>query len=110
MWYYHSEIYTINCLYLLWDYWEVAVLKQLSFKIQCYISLAIIACTSLFGQLFKMGILHNICWILIGLLFVVNPVWPQAWDWRDHKELKKGVRIGGIFVIVIFGFLFRYGV
>ena len=85
-------------------------MKQLSFKIQCYISLVIIMCAFLFGQLFKMGILHNICWILVGLLFVINPVWPQVWDWRDHKELKKGVRIGGILVIVIFGFLVRYGV
>lgn len=90
--------------------WEVAVLKQLSSQTQCYIALGILACTFLLVQLFKMGILHNICWILIGLLFAVHPVWPQAWDWRDHKELKKGIRIGGILVIVIFGFLIRYGV
>ena len=84
-------------------------MKQLSFKIQCYISLAIIACAFLFDQLFKIGIFHNACWVLVGFLFAINPVWPQAWDWRDHKELKKGVRIGGILVIIIFGFLVRYG-
>lgn len=56
-----------------------------------------------------MGIFHNIVWILVGLLFAVNPVWPKSWDWRNHDELKKGIRIGSVLVIIVFGFLIRYG-
>ncbi len=85
-------------------------MKRLSFKTQMYISLAVIVCFSALAQFFKMGIFHNIAWIIIGLLFCINPVWPRAVDWKNHAELKKGVRIGSVLVIVVFGFLVRYGV
>lgn len=85
-------------------------MKQLSFKTQVYISLAIVACAFLCGQIFKTGVFHNIGWILVGLLFVINPVWPKAVDWRNHDELSKGIRIGGVLVIIVYGFLIRYGV
>ena len=68
------------------------------------------ACAFLCGQIFKIGVFHNIGWILVGFLFVINPVWPKAVDWRNHGELKKGIRIGGILVIIVYGFLIRYGV
>lgn len=85
-------------------------MKQLSFKTQVYISLTILVCVFIFGQFFKMGVLHNIGWIIIGLLFLINPVWPKAVDWRNHDELKKGIRIGSVLVIIVFGFLVHYGV
>jgi len=85
-------------------------LRKLSFKVQGYISLAIIACAFLLGRVCKMGIFHNIGWIICGLLYAINPVWPKAVDWRNHDELKKGIRIGSVLVIIIFGFLTHYGV
>ena len=84
------------------------ILKQLSFRTQGYISLAIIGCAFVFEQIFKMGIFHNIGWVIVGLLFIINPVWPKAMDWRNHDELKKGIRIGSVLVIILFGFLIRY--
>ena len=84
--------------------------KKLSFKAQIRISFVIIVCAFVLGQIVKMGIFHNIGWILVGSLFAVNPVWPEAVDWRDHYDLKKGIRIGGVLVIIVFGFLIRYGV
>lgn len=92
------------------EFTKEAFMKQLSFKTQIYISLAIVVCFFALGQLFHLGILHNIMWIIIGLLFLINPVWPKAVDWRNHDELRKGIRIGSILVIIIFGFLIRYGV
>jgi len=85
-------------------------MKQLSFKAQVYMSLVILVCVFVLGQFFTMGILHNIGWIIIGLLFLINPVWPKAVDWRDHDELKKGIRIGSVLVIIVYGFLVHYGV
>ena len=85
-------------------------MKQLSFKAQVYMSLVILVCVFVLGQFFKMGILHNIGWIIIGLLFLINPVWPKDVDWRDHDELKKGIRIGSVLVIIVYGFLVHYGV
>ena len=83
-------------------------MKKLSFRAQSYISLAIIACAFLFERFFKFGVFHNIGWIIVGLLFVINPVWPKAMDWRNHDDLKKGIRIGSVLVIILFGFLIRY--
>ena len=85
-------------------------MKRLSFKMQIYISLAILVCLFAFEQIFKMGIFHNVAWIIIGLLFFINPVWPKSVDWRNHAELKKGIRIGSVLVIIVFGFLIRYEV
>lgn len=55
-------------------------MKQLSFRVQSYISLAIMACTFLPGQIFKMGIFHNIGLMVVGVIFAINPVWPKGWD------------------------------
>ena len=85
-------------------------MKRLSFKAQIRISFVIVVCAFVLGQIVKMGIFHNIGWILVGLLFAINPVWPEAVDWRNHDELRKGIRIGGVLVIIVFGFLIRYGV
>lgn len=85
-------------------------MKRLSFKSQCYVSLAVIICFFVFGQILKIGILHNIGCIIFGLIFLINPVWPKSADWRSHDELKKGIRIGSLLVIIVFGFLTRYGV
>lgn len=85
-------------------------MTRMSFKTQSYISLAIVACAFLLAQFFKIGIFHNIGWILSGLLFVINPVWPKSADWQNHDDLRKGIRIGGAAVIVVFGFLIRYGI
>ncbi|MCM1149683.1 MAG: hypothetical protein NC319_06315 [Butyricicoccus sp.] len=85
-------------------------MEKLSFKVQIRISLAIVICFFALAQVFKLGILHNIGWSVIGLLFLLNPVWPEAANWRDRGELKKGIRIGSVLVIIIFGFLIRYGV
>ena len=89
---------------------EGTILKQLSFKTQVYISLAIVACAFLCGQIFKIGVFHNIGCILVGFLFVINPVWPKAVDWRNHDELKKGICIGSVPVIIVYGFLIHDGV
>ncbi len=85
-------------------------MKQIRFKTQGYISLAILVCAFFLEQVFKMGVFHNAAWIMIGLFFVINPVWPKMWDWQDHDKLKKGIRIGSVLVIIIFGFMTRYGV
>lgn len=85
-------------------------MKQLSFRVQSYISLAIMACAFLLGQIFKMGIFHNIGFTVVGVIFAINPVWPKGWDWQEHDKLKKGIRTGSIIVIVVFGLLMRYRV
>lgn len=85
-------------------------MKRPSFKAQMSISAAVLICVFVLGQLFKTGIVHNIGWMIIGLLFLINPVWPKSADWRNHDELKKGIRIGSVLVIVVYGFLIRYGV
>ena len=56
------------------------------------------------------GVLFYTGWIIIGSLFLINPVWPKAVDWRNHDELKKGICIGSVPVIIVYGFLIHDGV
>ena len=85
-------------------------MSQISFKTQGYISLAVAVVGFLFAHFFRMGIFYNIAWIIIGVLFVINPVWPKFWDWANHNDLRKSVRIAAALVIIIFGFWMRFGV
>ena len=55
----------------------------------------------------KCGIFTNLGWMIAGLFFVINPVWPKMWDRKDHRYLKLGSRIGGILAIVI-GLITRF--
>ena len=89
---------------------EAAILKRISFKAQFYISLAIAASAFILGHILQNGIVLNIGYAFCGLLFVGNPVWPKMWDWRDHDTLKRAMRIAGVVVIIVFGFLISYGV
>jgi hypothetical protein len=85
-------------------------MKRITFKPQLCLSLGVLVFSFLLARLFKIGVLYNIGYIIVGLLFALNPVWPQMWDWRDHEVLKKGIRIGGLLIIVIFGLFTAYGV
>lgn len=84
-------------------------MRKLTFKIQMYISIGILICCFLLATFTKQSLFSNAGWIIYGLFFIINPVWPDTWDWRDHNKLRLGCRIAGVLAILV-GLLTRFGV
>ncbi|MBE6008511.1 MAG: oxidoreductase membrane subunit [Lachnospiraceae bacterium] len=84
-------------------------MKNLTFRKQFGICIGILIISFIFANITKIGIFTNIAWIIYGLTFVINPVWPEIWDHLDHKKLKLGCRIGGILVLIV-ALITRFGV
>lgn len=82
---------------------------KLTFKLQMYISLGILICSFILATCTKQSLFNNVGWVIYGLFFIVNPVWPKSWDWKDHSKLRLGCRIAGVLAILV-GLLTRFGV
>ena len=54
------------------------------------------------------GIFSNISWVIYGLLFIINPVYPERYG-NNEKKAKLGVRIAGIICVAV-GLLTRFAV
>lgn len=84
-------------------------MKNLTFHVQIRLTLGIYFLCFILAHILKLGWLTNVGWIVYGLFFTLNPVWPQSWNWRDHKQLRLGSRIAGVLAIII-GLISRFGV
>lgn len=82
-------------------------MRKLTFKAQIRVSLVILIFCLILSNLTKQGIFDNIGWITYGLFFIINPVWPDSWDWQDHSKLRLGCRIAGVLAIMV-GLLTRF--
>lgn len=81
-------------------------MKSLTFKKQVILELVLIVVGNLIAFIFHKGIFSNIAWIINGLLFIFNPVYPAH---LDSKKGKLCVRIVGVIFIAV-GFLTRFSV
>lgn len=84
-------------------------MKKLSFSAQIKICIGIQVFCFILATITKYGVFSNVAFVIFGLFFTINPVWPKMWDYADHDKLRLGSRIGGI-LIVILGVLTRFGV
>lgn len=84
-------------------------MKKLDFKWQIRISLGLLLLCFVLATATKIAWLHKLGWIIYGLMFILNPVWPKAWDWYDHDKLRLGCRIAGVLCIV-WALITRFGV
>lgn len=82
---------------------------RLTFKQQVLLCVAVAIVDIVLAQVTRLGIFHNISWVFYGTIFLIHPVWPQSADWRDHRILKRGIRIGAVLCIVI-GLITKFGV
>ena len=83
-------------------------MKKLTFKTQIRICMGILILSFILAHITKQGVFTNIAWIVYGLFFIINPVWPAMWDHADHKKLTLGCRIGGALMILV-GLFTRFG-
>ena len=75
-------------------------MKKLTFKRQLYFGIVLIIAGNILAFTFRKGIFSNIAWILYGLLFIINPVYPERY--RDNgKKAKVAARIAGIVCIIV---------
>ena len=84
-------------------------MKNLSFYWQIRISLGLLLLCFVLATVTKIAWLHNLGWIIYGLFFIINPVWPKSWDWQDHRKLRLGCRIAGVLCITV-ALITRFGV
>ncbi len=84
-------------------------MSRLTFRVQIRVSIGIFICCIVLAILTKQSIFHNIGWIIYGLFFIINPVWPVSWDWKDHDKLRLGCRIAGVLAVLV-GLLTHFGV
>ncbi len=83
-------------------------MKRPSFKLQIIFGLALIVIGNTLAFVFHNGVFSNIAWIIYGLLFVVNPSYPERFKYGgNERKAKICVRIVGILCIII-GLITRF--
>ena len=75
---------------------------------QLIIGIALVIIGFICSTIFKIGIFSNIGWIIYGMLFLLNPVYPNGADIRAPK-IKMYVRISGA-IVILFGLLIKFEV
>ena len=83
--------------------------RKLTFKQQALGGIGLIILSCFLSQIFQNGMFHNIAWIVYGLMFIINPVWPQFGADADPKKMKKACCIAGVICILV-GVFTRFGI
>lgn len=84
-------------------------MRKMKFQTQIKVCFGIFIICCILTAITKQGVFLNLTWIIWGLFFAINPVWPTMCDYADHSKLKLGSRIGGILVIIL-GLITHFGV
>ena len=79
-------------------------MRSLTFQRQIVLGVVLIIAGNLLAFIFHNGIFSNVMWILCGLLFILNPVYPKQ---CDSKKGEKGARIAGVICVAV-GLLTRF--
>lgn len=74
-------------------------MKKITFKSQIIIGIILVVIGNILAFVFHKGVFSNIAWIVYGILFILNPVYPKSCI--NVKKGKIGARIGGIICILI---------
>lgn len=74
---------------------------KFTFKQQIITTAIVLLGTFLLSILLKQGIFFNLGWIVSGLMFVVNPVYPDLSVNANLDNIEKSIRVVGIVLIAI---------
>ena len=88
----------------IWIQNKGGIMGNLTFLKQIILGIVLIIVGNILAFVFHNGIFSNIMWILYGLLFILNPVYPEQ---IDSKKGKQGARIAG-FICIVVGLLTRF--
>lgn len=74
---------------------------KFTFKQQIITTAIVLLGTFLVSILLKQGIFFNLGWIVSGLMFVVNPVYPDLSVNANVDNIEKSIRVVGIVLVAI---------
>ena len=74
---------------------------KFSFKQQIITTAIVLLGTFLLSILLKQGIFFNLGWIVSGLMFVLNPVYPDLSVNANLDNIEKSIRVVGIVLVAI---------
>ena len=83
--------------------------RKLTFQQQTLIGIGLIVLSAVLSHLFHHGGFHRVAWIVYGLMFLLNPVWPQSWAHADPRKMKAGCYLAGVICILV-GIWTRFGI
>lgn len=75
-------------------------MKKLTFNVQLVIAIILILIGNILGMYFHNGILINIAWIIDGIIYIINPAYPEKYE-EESKKAKLALRIFGVVCILI---------
>ena len=76
-------------------------MKKLNFQKQARLALLVVLVCLFAGNITEISWFANVGHIFAGLLFILNPVWPAAWNKRDPKKMKTEARIAGVLIVLL---------
>lgn len=74
---------------------------KFTFKQQIITTAIVLLGTFLLSILLKQGNFFNLGWIVSGLMFVVNPVYPDLSVNANLDNIEKSIRVVGIVLVAI---------
>ena len=74
---------------------------KFTFKQQIITTAIVLLGTFLLSILLKQGIFFNRGWIVSGLMFVVNPVYPDLSVNANVDNIEKSIRVVGIVLVAV---------
>ena len=74
---------------------------KFTFKQQIITTAIVLLGTFLLSILLKQGIFFNLGWSVSGLMFVVNPVYPDLSVNANLDNIEKSIRVVGIVLVAI---------
>lgn len=74
-------------------------MKRFTFKEQIILGVILVIVGNILAFIFHNGMFSNVVWIIYGLLFLLNPVYPE--QYISEKKGKIAARIAGVVCIVI---------
>ncbi len=83
-------------------------MKKITFERQVCLLFVLMGFGHLLAYLQQQGLWINVAWVLCGLLFLVNPVYPQFGQGIEPEKGKLEARIGGILILLV-GITMRNG-
>ena len=85
-------------------------MKKVTFKQQVLFGIVLVIIGNSMAFALHNGIFANLSWIIYGIIFLINPVYPERAEWTlGDKKARMVVRICGVICILV-GILIRFKV